>query len=82
MLTWRSLALLLTLTTACAPDSGEDLPEGSWGSDPVPAPLTSRKKPCAPGASLVADIRAGTVGSRPRELVVWGTRSSSPPRMA
>jgi ELWxxDGT repeat protein len=36
----------------------------------VPDPLTSRKKPCAPGASLLADLRPGPVGSRPRELVV------------
>ncbi|HEX8700181.1 MAG TPA: ELWxxDGT repeat protein [Myxococcaceae bacterium] len=72
MSTWRSLALLLTLTTACAPDSAEEFSEGPWNSNPVPAPLTSRKKPCTPGASLLADIRPGTVGSRPRELVIVG----------
>lgn len=72
MVTWRSLALLLTLTTACVAGSGEEFPEEQWGGHLTPDPLKARKKPCAPGVSLLSDIRSGPVGSRPRELVVAG----------
>lgn len=72
MVTWRSLVLLLALTTACAPGSGEEFPEEAWSGHLAPDPLKARKKPCAPGAMLLADIRSGPVGSRPRELVVAG----------
>jgi len=70
MATWRPFALLLTLTAACAPGSGEEPFEEEWSGHLAPEPLHARKKPCAPGVSLLADIRSGPMGSRPRELIV------------
>ncbi len=71
MVTWRSLVLLLTLS-ACAPGPGEDFLDEELSAEPAPVLLAPGRRPCVPTATLLADIRAGAVGSRPRELVVVG----------
>lgn len=71
MVTWRSLVLLLTLTTACAPLPGEeDFLEEELELEPSSGQPVPKRRPCVPVASLLADIRSGAVGSRPRELVI------------
>jgi ELWxxDGT repeat protein len=66
--TWRSLALVLTLTAACGPAPGEDLLEEEqvWESSAQGLPGW---RPCETTPSLTEDIRPGPLGSRPRELV-------------
>jgi ELWxxDGT repeat protein len=66
----RLLALVCWLPVACGPASGE----GSWEGEEAPVsealrPEAQGWQPCGTSASLVADIRPGPVGSRPRELV-------------
>jgi ELWxxDGT repeat protein len=72
MATWRSLVLLLTLSTACGPAPEEGSLEEEQSPLSVSDQVVPRGKTCAPVPSLLADIRPGTVGSRPRELVLAG----------
>jgi ELWxxDGT repeat protein len=64
----RLLALLLILPGACGPAPGEDFQEEAPASEPSSHELQGWR-PCDTSARLIADIRPGAVGSRPRELV-------------
>lgn len=66
--TWRSLAFVWILTAACGPAPGEGFleEEQAWGPSTQGLPGWRH---CRTTPSLMADIRPGPLGSRPRELV-------------
>jgi ELWxxDGT repeat protein len=70
------LALLSILLTACGPGPGEDFLEelgeeqgSEEGSEELSSQASADWRPCNTAPILVADIRPGATGSRPRELV-------------
>jgi ELWxxDGT repeat protein len=68
--TRRSLVLLLALAAACAPPDDEGALLGEeLASEPSSTHALLGARPCGTTPVLVADIRPGATGSRPRELV-------------
>jgi ELWxxDGT repeat protein len=67
--TWRSRVLLLALAVSCAPPAEGDFLEEELTEEPMSTHASLGARPCGTTASLVADIRPGATGSRPRELV-------------